>query len=83
VEESVTYQALFRRGYEEGYEVGLRLGAIDGCRWFLLVMGRKKFDVPGADVLKAVAEIFDLDRLRSLCLKVLDVSSWQELLAEP
>jgi hypothetical protein len=46
----------------------------------LLHLGRKKFGPPDPRVEVAIATIADLDRLRDLIDRVLDVSSWDELL---
>ena len=44
-------------------------------------MGRTKFGEPDERVLTAIEALTDLVHLRSLLLRILDVSSWNELLA--
>jgi predicted transposase YdaD len=71
MEESVTYQAIVRKG-------GLR-----EAHAILLRQGRKRFGPPEPDITAAVEAITDLDRLERLSERLLDVSSWQDLLAGP
>jgi hypothetical protein len=47
----------------------------------LLRQGRKKLGQPDGQVLTRIAGISDLDRLNLLLDHILDVSSWDELLA--
>ena len=74
MEESTTYQALLRRGREQGMREGLR----DSLRH----LGRKKFaGPPSAEQEAALGAITDLPRLEALTEKLLDVNTWDELLA--
>ena len=43
--------------------------------------GRKRFGEPDAPTAAALQAITDLDRLEALSDRLLDVASWQELLA--
>jgi hypothetical protein len=71
MEESVTYQAIIRRGHvEEAQRAVLRVG-------------RKTLGPPDAAAVTAVESITDRDRLEQLLDRALDVSSWQELLQPP
>ena len=49
----------------------------------LLRLGRRKLGPPGAEVEARIAALGDLDRLRELLDRVLDVASWDELLGPP
>jgi hypothetical protein len=61
---------------------GLALGLASERR-LILSQGRAKFGPPGREVLEEFESIKDLDRLEALGLRLLSVSSWEELLAEP
>ncbi len=69
--ESVTYQAIVEEG------------KIQARQEVLLELGGKKFGPPDQDSERAVRSITDLDRLGFLSKRLLDVSSWQDLLATP
>ena len=55
-------------------------GALKQARRTVLRLGHKKFGPPSNDVVTAVNGIEDLERLERLQDRVLDVSTWQELL---
>ena len=65
--ESVTYRAIVA---EEAKKI-------------LMLMGRKRFGPPDARANAALQRIKGLYRLERLTERLLDVSSWEELLAEP
>ena len=71
MEESTTYQAIITRG------------RIDEARKILLRQGSKRFAPADARARAAVEAITDIDRLEKLTERLLDVSSWDELLATP
>jgi len=67
--ESVTYQAIVEEGrVEEGQRIILR-------------QGRLRFGPPDARTTAAVESIADVDRLEALSERLLEVGSWEELLA--
>jgi len=69
--ESTTYQAILAEGKaEEG-------------RRFLLKLGRKRFGAPEERTVEAIEALEDLGRIELLGDRLLDVSSWDELLAAP
>ncbi len=72
MEESVTYQAILRRGREEGRAAVLGL---------LLRAGQRKFGPPSETQEAVLRAIPDLPRLESLHDRLFDVTSWDELLA--
>jgi hypothetical protein len=51
-----------------------------GIRETLLALGEKRFGVPDAQTLEALESITELDPLRRMRDRLLDVNSWQELL---
>jgi hypothetical protein len=73
MKESVTYQATLEEGRVEG--------AVCEARKFLLLMGRKRLGEPPAQIATALEGITDLTRLEHLGERLLEVSSWQELLS--
>ena len=71
IEESSVYQGIIAKGRAaEGRDILLRLG-------------KKKFGEPRPGVLAKIDAIDDLSRLNTLLEQILDVSSWDELLASP
>ena len=77
--ESDTYQAIL----DEGREEGLVKGRIQALHHTLLRQGRKRFGEPDEATRQALLAITDADRLDLLSERLLDVGSWQELLAGP
>jgi predicted transposase YdaD len=75
MEDSVTYQAIIRKGQAAG-----RLAE---AKAILLRQGRKRFDLPDPASTAALEAITDLDRLERMSERLLEVTSWQELLATP
>jgi hypothetical protein len=79
MEESVTYQAII----EKGVAIGEAKGEAKGERRTLLLVGKKRFGPPPPEVVAALEAINDPERLDQLSLRLLDVTSWQELLNLP
>lgn len=79
MEESVTYQAIIRKGEAKGKVEG----AVHLAQKMLLIQGEDRFGAPDASTKSALAAITDLDRLESLIPRILHVANWAELLAEP
>jgi hypothetical protein len=69
--ESTTYQDILR---EEGRE--------EEARSLILRLGRKRFGEPPAAVESGIRAVTDLARLESLADRLLEVESWDDLLAE-
>jgi predicted transposase YdaD len=69
MKESVTYQAILEEGWAPGEQ---RL---------LLQMGRKRFGEPSPEVIKRVEAITEESILWKLGERLLDVSTWDELLS--
>jgi len=67
--ESVTYQAILREGRAEE------------ARALLLRLGTKRFGPPSETARAAVEAITEIERLEGLNERLLDVESWEELLA--
>ncbi len=58
-------------------------GALKHARKLVLRVGQKKFGPASDDVVTTVQGIENLDRLDRLAERILEVSSWQELLQTP
>jgi hypothetical protein len=72
MEESATYQAIIHKG------------AIRELRKTILLLGEKLFKAPPpVDVIEALYSDQDLDRLERLSVRLVEVSSWSELLVKP
>jgi predicted transposase YdaD len=83
MKESVTYQAIVAEGLAEGLAQGRAEGAVQEAKKFLLLMGHKRFGPPGAQTSAAIEAISDLDQLEQMGERLLEASSWEELLARP
>jgi predicted transposase YdaD len=82
MKESTTYQAILREGREEGLGAGRDVGRLEEARAILLRLGTRRFGPPAEPVRAALEAITDTERLEALTVRVLDVESWDELLAE-
>jgi hypothetical protein len=80
MKESVTYQAIIEEGMAEGLAKGLAEGKIEEARAILLLQGRSRFGEPSAETLAAIQAVTDVQKLEELSVRLLVVSSWQELL---
>jgi predicted transposase YdaD len=65
------------------YQAILREGEAKGAQQILLRQGRKRFGPPDKSIRAALAAIADLGRLEQLSERLLEVASWQDLLAQP
>jgi predicted transposase YdaD len=75
--ESSTYQAIL----DEGRVEGRAEGRADEARTLLLYLGTRRFGPPDASTRDALNVVRDPDLLDGWCRRVLDVTSWAELLA--
>ncbi len=71
MEESVTYQAILKKGKAEG--------KLEEARKLLLLVGRKQFGEPSAEALAAVEALADVQQFEILMERLLDSASWPEL----
>jgi predicted transposase YdaD len=78
MKESSSYQAILEEGREEGRSEGETKEAIK----ILKKLGTRRFGSPDLSVLATIEAITDLERIESLSERLLDVSSWEELLTE-
>ena len=93
MKESVTYQAILAGGREGALEEGLQQGLQQGIalgraqvleveRGALIQLGTKKLGPPDAQTTLRLNAITDVGRLSALIPRVLDVSTWAQLLAD-
>ena len=90
MEDSTTYQEILGKGLSQGLsqglirgrDQGLAEGKMEAKRELLLRLGAKKFGPPMPTVAERIREISDSNRLTLLLEKVLDVVSWDDLLAD-
>ncbi len=75
MKESSTYQYILREGEAQG--------AAKELRKILLRQGQKRFGAPPAAVVQTLESLSDLDRMERMADRVIEVSSWQELLDTP
>ena len=96
IEASSVYQDIFAKGRAEGEALGRAegealgraegeaLGRAEGeiqeARRILIHLGQTKFGEPAEVMLTRIAAIDDRDRLDQLCVRLLKVASWEELL---
>ncbi len=79
IEESSVYQDIFATGRDKG----LIEGSVTAVRAALLRLGRKEFGPPSETVEATINALTDLDRLNALLDRILDVPTWDDLLAPP
>ena len=75
MKESVTYQEIVEEGVAQGLVKGERLS--------LLRIGRKRLGERSVEVVRRIEKIDDESALLNLMDRLADVSSWDELLAQP
>ena len=79
--ESTTFQAILKKGWEQGFEEG----RIEGAQRFLIHVGTKRFGKPETAFLTAIEAIRDVEQLESLGDRIIepDVRDWDSLLGGP
>ncbi len=77
LKESSTYQAVLAEGRAEGREEGRE----EGVRATILRQGNKRFGPPSAMVTATLDALHSLPQLEILSDRLLEVESWDELLA--
>ena len=78
--ESSTIQAFIEEGRRKGLQEGLREGEARGARKTILRLGRIRFGEARDAVVSRLDAISDLEELEQLGERLLNVSSWDELL---
>ena len=84
---SSTYQKILEEGRAEGRAQVRAEGRVEGraeeARRILRRLGTRRFGKPDAHIEAALDAIADLERLEQLSDRVLEVTAWEELLAQP
>jgi hypothetical protein len=79
MKESVTYQAIL----EEGKAEGKAEGSVQEARKMILLQGRSRFKQPASpQVVAALEAITEARELEELGVRLLEVTTWQELLGK-
>lgn len=81
MEDSTTYQGILEKGFQQGIAQGITQGVTQGERRALLRQGTKRFGPPSPEVVASLEAIDEPARLEFLLERLLDVTSWEELLA--
>jgi predicted transposase YdaD len=79
MKESSTYQAIIAEGRAEGRLQGL----LQGKREMLIDQGTEQFGAPDSQTSERIQALDDLDYIKLLGKRILEVSSWDELLETP
>ncbi len=69
-------------GVQREIEIGAQQGAANETLQLLLRLGRKRLGAPTEATQALVAAIQNRDWLELLCERILDVETWEDLLAE-
>jgi hypothetical protein len=82
--DSLTYQAILEEGRAEGEARGRAegeaRGRADEARLLLRQLGERRFGPANAEAVAALDRLENLDRLERLSLRVLEATSWDDLL---
>ena len=81
LEESWVYQDILTKGLAEGLAKGRAEGGLEEARKAVLSLGRKKLGQPDEQLRARIDGLTDLEYLNLLINRILDASSWEELLA--
>jgi hypothetical protein len=79
--ESSTYQAILDEGRSEGIELGRSEGSLAEARRLLFLQGTVRFGPPDTPTRAAIEGMNSIELLEPLSIRLLEVSSWDELLA--
>lgn len=80
IEESSVYQAILAQGKAVGLAEGKAEGKAEEAKRILLRQGQKRFGPPPPPVDAAILALTDLEQIEQLTERLLDASSWDELL---
>jgi hypothetical protein len=80
--DSTTYQAILRKGREQGWAQAREDARFTGGKRFLICVGPKKFGEADAATLAMIEAIHDFEKLEALADRMVesDVRDWSQLL---
>lgn len=81
IRDSSTYWVILEEGMAEGEARGRAEGRAEGLRAMLLEFAARRLGSPTADVQASLDAVNDTARLHRMGQRVLDVATWQDLLA--
>jgi hypothetical protein len=83
MKESSFYQMILEEGEAKGVAKGEAKGQLKEARRILLRQGERRFGPPDQGTLASLESIGQTERIEELLDRLLDVSSWEELLSPP
>lgn len=81
MEESSTYQAIIKKGRQEGHAEGIAAGKIAGERQLLIRLATAKLGTPSRAVLARINAISTLAEIERLGSRIFDANNWKQLLS--
>ena len=82
LEDSTTYQWIVQKGLQEGRQKGMQEGRSTEAQNLVLRQGTNKFGA-NATAEPRLRAIADIDHLERIADRVLDATSWDDLLGTP
>ena len=70
-----------RIGLEKGERIGIEKGERSATQGSILLLGKKLLGAPPREIVSQITKTTDKNKLEALLLKILEVKTWQELLA--
>jgi len=81
MEDSATYQAIIRKGQEQGLRIGREEGRIVEAIQAILRVGQRRLRTsPPLEVVNYLETITELNRLEALLEQAVEMHNWTELL---
>ena len=80
IEESSVYQDIFAKERSRERPRGEAKGRVEEARLAIMRLGHRKLGQPGEDVCTKIEAIDNVDQLNCLLDRILDVSSWDEVM---
>jgi predicted transposase YdaD len=81
--DSDTYMAILEEGEEKGLKKGLKQGQVKEAKNWLLSLGKMRFGDPNKATIAQLSAVTDLKRLHRIRARMMEATSWQDLLATP
>ena len=81
LEDSTSYQFIFKKGKAEGRAEGKAEGFVEGAQRTIILQGSKRFGSPTETAISVIRNNKDPERLERMLDRVLDATTWDDLLA--